>query len=86
MIGWRYVPAVAFSYLVCGLFIVYLAWASEPELAWMFTGFAGGVSLLLLWLATDTVSASRLESAAISESNRLLGLRPARIARETALR
>ena len=53
----------------CSLFIVYLAWASGPEPAWMFAGFAGGASLLLLYIATDTVSANRLESAAIAESN-----------------
>jgi len=69
LIGWRYIPAVVFYCFVCSLFILYLAWASGPELAWMLAGFAGGVSLLLLWIATDTVSASRLESAAIAESN-----------------
>ena len=35
----------------------------------MFAGFAGGASLLLLYIATDTVSVNRIESAAIAESN-----------------
>jgi hypothetical protein len=69
LLGWRYVPAVLFYCAFCSLFIVYFAWASSPEAAWMFTGFAGGVSLLLLYIATDTVSANRIESAAIAESS-----------------
>jgi hypothetical protein len=69
MIGWRYIPAIAVYCVICSLFIVYLAWASAPEVVWMFTGFAGGVSLLLLYIATETVAANRLESAAIAESN-----------------
>ena len=69
LIGWRYIPVIAVYCFICSLFIVYLAWASSPEVVWMFTGFAGGVSLLLLYIATETVAASRLESAAIAESN-----------------
>jgi hypothetical protein len=69
LIGWRYIPAVAIYCLFSGLLIVYLVWASEPEAAWMFAGFAGGASLLLLYIATDTVSVNRIESAAIAESN-----------------
>ena len=69
LIGWRYLPVVAIYCAFCSVFIVYLAWASGPEPAWMFAGFAGGASLLLLYIATDTVSANRLETAAIAESN-----------------
>ena len=69
LIGWRYIPAVLAYCTFCAVFIVYLAWASSPELAWFFAGFAGGVSLLFLWVAADSLSASRLESAAIAEEN-----------------
>lgn len=68
-IGWRYIPGVLIYCAWCSLIIVYLAWGSSPEAAWMFAGFAGGTSLLLLYIATDTVSANRLESAAIAESS-----------------
>jgi hypothetical protein len=68
LIGWRYIPILVLYCTLCSMFIVYLAWASGPEPAWMFAGFAGGASLLLLYIATDTVSANRLESAAIAES------------------
>lgn len=68
LIGWRYIPAILGYCAFCSLFIVYLGWLSQPELAWMFAGFAGGVSLLFLWVATDTVSAERIESAAIAEN------------------
>lgn len=66
-IGWRYVPAVLIYCAFTSLIIVYLAWASKPEAAWMLAGFAGGVSLLFLYVATDTVSANRIESAAVAE-------------------
>jgi hypothetical protein len=69
LIGWRYIPVLVIYCAFCSLIIVYLAWGSGPEAAWMFAGFAGGASLLLLYIATDTVSANRLESAAIAESN-----------------
>ena len=69
LIGWRYIPAVLIYCAVCSLFIVYLSWSTTPEITWMFAGFAGGVSLLFLWVATDTVSANRLESAGIAEGN-----------------
>ena len=69
LIGWRYIPAALIYCAVCSLFIVYLSWSTTPEITWMFAGFAGGASLLFLWVATDTVSASRLESAGIAEGN-----------------
>ena len=69
LIGWRYIPVLVIYCAFSSLIILYLAWGSGPEAAWMFAGFAGGASLLLLYIATDTVSASRIESAAIAESN-----------------
>ncbi|MEM8620284.1 MAG: nuclease-related domain-containing protein [Actinomycetota bacterium] len=67
LIGWRYIPAVVIYCAFCSLVIVYLARVSNPEVVWMFVGFAGGVSLLFLHVATDTVSVSRIESAAVGE-------------------
>jgi hypothetical protein len=75
LIGWRYIPVLVIYCAFCSLVIVYLVWGSSPEAAWMFAGFAGGASLLLLYIATDTVSANRLESAAIAESNTSSGVR-----------
>ena len=69
LIGWRYIPATLVYCAFSSLIILYLAWASKPEMAWMFAGFAGGASLLLLYIATDTVSVNRIESAAIAEWN-----------------
>lgn len=69
LIGWRYIPLVLAYCCFCSLFIVYLAWSSMPELAWMYAGFAGGASLLFLYIATGTVAASRLESASNAEFN-----------------
>jgi hypothetical protein len=69
LIGWRYIPGVLIYCAVCSVFIVYLVWASDPEAAWMLAGFAGGVSLLFLYMATDTVSVNRIESAAVAEWN-----------------
>jgi hypothetical protein len=67
VIGWRYVPAVLAYCAVCSMFIVYAAWVSSAEVAWFVAGFAGGVSMLFLWVAADSVSASRLETAAYAE-------------------
>jgi hypothetical protein len=67
VIGWRYVPAVLAYCAVCSMFIVYTAWVSSAAIAWFVAGFAGGVSTLFLYVAADSVSASRLESAAYAE-------------------
>ena len=67
MIGWRYVPAVLAYCTVCSVFIVSAAWLSSAAVAWFIAGFGGGVSMLFLWVAADSVSASRLESAAYAE-------------------
>ena len=67
VIGWRYVPAVLAYCAVCSMFIVYAAWVSSAAVTWFVAGFAGGVSTLFLYVAADSVSASRLESAAYAE-------------------
>lgn len=66
-IGWRYVPAILVYCAVSSLFIVHFAWRGFDSLAWFSAGFAGGTSLLLLWVAADSVAANRLDMAAFAE-------------------
>lgn len=67
LIGWRYVPFVLVYCLVASALIIYMAWTTGSEAAWFMCGAAVGASLLLIWLAIDSVEASRLEMGGFAE-------------------